>query len=661
MGNKKISELDQTLNLSEQADFPLSQDNGGTPTTFKAKLTQLATKIAEAITFSNLKTGNKQLVSAVNQTISNIAEDFNTTAGSTYAKGDCVLYNGVLYQCSNNSGTTSGTFIDADWTAIKAVDVGSGGGGGASAYSDLTDVQLSNLKDGQISKYDSTAQKWKNAEDKAEHIGSASGAIATFETDVVANLKSLIVDINAVQASGTPTPSSPLPITGFSQADISGMGKNLCNWKVNTTSYPLIISLPKGTYTISSDGQSTFGYWYFRFTKNGVIVDSNPSQFGLGNYAYSSTSQYFYGGNNRTDVTFILPDNGYTVQIGTLNGNGTVSAMLAKGSTALPYVAYTGNLYTVAFGQTIYGGRLIYANGQWAIEADKAMTTINDLNLTYDSTNTRFATLDLSGIIKPAQSNTTPLEGLSCECYDLSVSSSSRQTNLSIAANAADNTYLLLKDTNYTDETSLKNAVGNYKIVYPLKTPVIIPITSSTRVKTISGVNNIYADTGDISFVEFFKNTIPAQVINGTAPHIYSTDEQIVGKWIDGSILYEKTFNKSNLDYGNNTWWNNILGTNGSGIEIVRFEGYYSNNQNNARYSINAFYRANTTTASACINTDNDDINLFNNMGYIIDRVNVTIRYIKVSNSNNRNLMMNTTPTENIEEEGEENNENTER
>ena len=133
MANKKISELDQTLNLSDQADFPLSQDNGGEPTTFRAKLTQIATKIAEAITFSNLKTGNKQLVSAVNQTISNLADDFNTTAGSTYAKDDCVLYNGVLYQCINNSGTTSGIFIDADWTAIKAVDVGSGGGGGGGA------------------------------------------------------------------------------------------------------------------------------------------------------------------------------------------------------------------------------------------------------------------------------------------------------------------------------------------------------------------------------------------------------------------------------------------------------------------------------------------------------------------------------------------------
>lgn len=36
------------------------------------------------------------------------------------------------------------------------------GGGGASALADLTDVDLSNLADGQIIKYDATNQKWVN-------------------------------------------------------------------------------------------------------------------------------------------------------------------------------------------------------------------------------------------------------------------------------------------------------------------------------------------------------------------------------------------------------------------------------------------------------------------------------------------------------------------
>ena len=44
-----------------------------------------------------------------------------------------------MYQCSNASGTTSGTFIPADWTQIKSVDVGSGGG---ASWTDVTGTLL---------------------------------------------------------------------------------------------------------------------------------------------------------------------------------------------------------------------------------------------------------------------------------------------------------------------------------------------------------------------------------------------------------------------------------------------------------------------------------------------------------------------------------------
>lgn len=38
-------------------------------------------------------------------------------------------------------------------------------------------------------------------------------------------------------------------------------------------------------------------------------------------------------------------------------------------------------------------------------------------------------------------------------------------------------------------------------------------------------------------------------IYSGSEPHIYSTDEQIVGTWIDGSTLYEKTIINSNITY----------------------------------------------------------------------------------------------------------------
>lgn len=291
MADKKISELDQTLNLSDQADFPLSQDNGGEHTTFRAKLTQIATKIAEAITFSNLKTGNKQLVSAVNQTISNLADDFNTTAGSTYAKDDCVLYNGVLYQCINNSGTTSGTFINADWTEIKAVDVGSGGGGGGGGAGGHTIVddagtsltQRTNLQfKGAYSEDNSTddtteinvvREMTKAAFDQlteAEKTGLINITDVTGGNDdrfqpVIYSTEEREI---GVWTDGKPLYQKTVSLTNITIAVSGGYSYDISSWNVDT-----IVKNPEGFITLSND------------------TDLSTVPFGvLGNYATDITS-----------------------------------------------------------------------------------------------------------------------------------------------------------------------------------------------------------------------------------------------------------------------------------------------------------------------------------------------------------------------------------
>ena len=54
----------------------------------------------------------------------------------------------------------------------KVYGAGGSGGGWASAVSDLTDVDLDNLSDGQILKWNATAQKWENANES----GGGGGA-----------------------------------------------------------------------------------------------------------------------------------------------------------------------------------------------------------------------------------------------------------------------------------------------------------------------------------------------------------------------------------------------------------------------------------------------------------------------------------------------------
>lgn len=108
--DKKISELDQALQINNDAVFPISQDNGGTDTTYKVSITQISAEVGEDQTFSNLDTEDKTLVGAINE----------------IAQG--------------------------------------GGGGGSSTLAGLTDVDIDDqtLSDGQVIKYYSAENKWVN-------------------------------------------------------------------------------------------------------------------------------------------------------------------------------------------------------------------------------------------------------------------------------------------------------------------------------------------------------------------------------------------------------------------------------------------------------------------------------------------------------------------
>ena len=87
----------------------------------------------------------------------------------------------------------------------------------------------------------------------------------------------------------------------------------------------------------------------------------------------------------------------------------------------------------------------------------------------------------------------------------------------------------------------------NLQVVYELSAPVIIQLTP-TEVVTLLGENNIYANSGDIK-VEYFNedasqfNDLIETIITSSSSdyHVYSTNEKVVGRWIDGKPIYEKT------------------------------------------------------------------------------------------------------------------------
>lgn len=329
---------------------------------------------------------------------------------------------------------------------------------------------------------------------------TASGAIASFNNggdDIP--VSEFECEIVAQQASGTPTPVNPLAITGFSQADIPVSGKNLVNasdvsFNANVSKTEILASdmfLPAGTYTLS-----------FTVSNTATVTRSRPLYFNID----TSTNVYAPSditAQGRQSWTFTLAvGTNLSFRWWVVDNNvafDLTDFQLEKANAPTTYAPYTGNLYTVAFGQTIYGGRLIYANGQWSIEATFGFADLGDLSWIYNSgANSRMVASLTGGKNIP---NNEVFSG-KCEVYSLDSLNNiyGHNTNKTIGYSG---TAIWVYDTDYTDPAVFQTAMSGKIMIYELATPVIIPITSSTRVKTISGNNNIYSNTGDCELKYF--------------------------------------------------------------------------------------------------------------------------------------------------------------
>ena len=103
MADIKIKDMGEALQIDNNAEFPYTQDNGGQNTTFKAKITQIASKILEAIDFSSLNTTQKKIIPAINEVKGSIPanSDFNLAGLSDTAITSPLLRNTLQFDGTN--------------------------------------------------------------------------------------------------------------------------------------------------------------------------------------------------------------------------------------------------------------------------------------------------------------------------------------------------------------------------------------------------------------------------------------------------------------------------------------------------------------------------------------------------------------------------------
>lgn len=392
-------------------------------------------------------------------------------------------------------------------------------------------------------------------------VESASGAIASFETDIEDELVELKAKIEPVQ-----------DLHGYSHPWAGGAGKNKIN--IHGTVYSAtknpgdVIPLEPGQVI---DELSTNGYireQYVSFVTEGekVKITSTNNAYGIGFvFSCSPNTRYTvsrlsgsrmsvvfytiegirmttgYTGWKTGNFSFTSPDDdtvGFGILIASPSETNTEiiyeQIQLEEGSSATEYEPYEnicpisghdevnitrtgknqfnktnfqnlvtkyepydGETVTVTFGQTVYKGYL-------DAKKQKIIATHTGLVLSTDNAN----------IINRVNANKYRVFNTNCgakitgtDYADIicdKLKSQTGSTNDGRCYINAGGDIRMNFATEYNSVADMLADTGSIALVYPLETPIEIPLSGIRQLETRSGENNVYNDTGDTS-LKYYK------------------------------------------------------------------------------------------------------------------------------------------------------------
>ena len=347
---------------------------------------------------------------------------------------------------------------------------------------------------------------------------TASGSIAHFTdgADTVP-LKSSKFYITPTQASGTPTPSNPLPITGWTGANVVHAGKNLFDDSnadclinayissgrvvsdANSTTLFLKCN-PSTTYTISKTAGKRFVVcWSEKIPENndvlsGQIVDQQASSITI---TTGATAKYL--------VAFVFNSSVDTIT----KAEMLASIQVEQSATATAYEVYTATTYPVSWSEhgTVYGG--YFKDGElWKTHEVKTFTGLNE---TWFRTTTEGKYT--YGTLLPNDCDTSILSTrreIICNIGKYISTGSDNWGCWFLCTDATHPYFYYIPDPtlNIEDSATFRTWLGsnNITVAYPLATPVKVADIDPLELVSFLGVNNIWCDTGDCE-VEYHKQT----------------------------------------------------------------------------------------------------------------------------------------------------------
>lgn len=315
-------------------------------------------------------------------------------------------------------------------------------------------------------------------------IETEPAPIANFSTDLALPLKSLKVEIKPKQASGTPTPSNPLPISGTDTVVVTQTGANLWDeeWELG--------------YIDTVTGQTASDTVHIR-SKNYIPVTPSTTFYNKGytlNILQYRADYSYIGNANTPQGTFITDADCHYIKFYMTATTYNNDISINYPSTDTAYHAHvTATTKTVSIPSIVYGGEVDVIGGSG--ESNYSSVDLGSLSWLDTSTpNVFYATV--SGM----KAGYTSI--CYCPIYEGYSGYYTGMSNNQVAKNSTYR-YVYIKDTRFASASEIGNNLDGIMLYYPVDTPTPITLANPIELTAISGVNNVFGDTDGNASVEF--------------------------------------------------------------------------------------------------------------------------------------------------------------
>ena len=305
--------------------------------------------------------------------------------------------------------------------------------------------------------------------------------------------------------------SNICPISGWDSANVSRTGKNLLKNEIDDGTNRGITFAKNADGTVSVSGTNDGTVYSSRRITDGFQTIAGIEYTLSGGYSNTVFIRNITAGISSGDnpVTFTGDGTAHIFEIRVskdyaISGTVIVKPMISIGN-ATEYEPYTGQTYPITFpvsAGTVYGGTLtVNKDGTGELVVDRAVVDLGTLAWqSWYETDSLIFNVSLPG---KTQQRANPDCISSMYKYRSVVVLWSNLLNGEMTGNTA-NDRIYIRNNAYNNNESFKEGMNGIQLVYTLATPVTYQLTNQQVIETLKGVNNIWADTGDVTVM--YKN-----------------------------------------------------------------------------------------------------------------------------------------------------------